>query len=328
MTTSTDFLPLRPFGRTDLRVTPLCVGCAQLGDMPETFAFSVPEERALETIRAAFRGPINYLDTAASYGDGESERRIGLVLKELGGVPAGCALGTKCDRDLHTGDFSGGQIQRSIERSLRLLGLDRIDVMFLHDPEHTTFDNVMSRGGPLEVMQRFKAAGVIGCLGVAGGPIDMSIRYVETGAFEAVITHNRYTLLNRLAEPLLNIASVRGLAVMNAAPYGSGMLAKGPEAYARYAYQAAPAELLEATRAMADICARYDVPLAAAALQFSLRDPRLTSTIVGMSRPERIEQTLALARHPIPDELWPELLAVPIPREDPESHRWQTTHKM
>jgi D-threo-aldose 1-dehydrogenase len=101
------------------------------------------------------------------------------------------------------------------------------------------------------------------------------------------------------------------------------MLAKGPDAYARYAYQEAPADLLEATRAMADACARYGVPLAAAALQFSLRDPRITSTIVGMSRPERIEQTLALARHPIPDELWPELLAVPIPQQDPESHRWQ-----
>lgn len=323
MTSPAAPLPLRRFGQTELEVTNLCVGCAQLGDMPETFAFSVGEARALETLRAAFRSPINYLDTAAAYGDGESERRIGLVLRELGGLPPGVVLGTKADRDLHTGDFSGDQIKRSVERSLRLLGLDRLQLVFLHDPEHTTFENVMSRGGPLEVLQRFKEQGVIGHLGVAGGPIDMSIRYVETGAFEAVITHNRYSLLNRTAEPLIAMAAARGLAVLNAAPYGSGMLAKGPEAYARYAYQDAPPALVEAARRMADLCAAHGVPLAAAALQFSLRDPRLTSTIVGMSRPERIEQTLALVRHPIPDTLWEELAAVPIPEVDPEAQRWQ-----
>jgi D-threo-aldose 1-dehydrogenase len=323
MTVPVDFLPLRRLAQTQLRVTPLCVGCAQLGDMPETFAFSVPEAQALETLRAAFRSPINYLDTAASYGDGESERRIGLVLKELRGLPRGYVLATKCDRNLQTGDFSGDQIRRSIERSLRLLDLDQIDLMFLHDPEHTTFENVMSPGGPLAVMQQFQAEGVIKHLGVAGGPIDMSMRYVETGAFEAVVTHNRYSLLNRTAEPLLELAAGRGVAVLNAAPYGSGILAKGPDAYARYAYQDAPPALVDAARQMAAICARYDVPLPAAALHFSLRDSRITSTIVGMSRPERLEQTLALARQPIPDALWPELAQVPIPHEDPESQRWQ-----
>jgi D-threo-aldose 1-dehydrogenase len=85
-------LPSVPFGQTDLRVTPLCVGCAPLGDMPETFAYSVPEDSALATLRAAFGGPINFIDTAASYGDGESERRIGLALGELGGLPAGYVL--------------------------------------------------------------------------------------------------------------------------------------------------------------------------------------------------------------------------------------------
>ena len=322
MTAAAD-LPRRRFGSTDLEVTNLCVGCAQLGDMPETFAFSVSEARALETLRAAFRSPINYLDTAAAYGNGESERRIGLVLRELGGVPPGYVLGTKADRDLQTGDFSGEQMKRSIEGSLGRLGLDRLEIVFLHDPEHTTFANVMRRGGPLEVLQRYKEQGVIGHLGVAGGPIDMSIQYVETGAFEAVITHNRYSLLNRTAEPLIALASARGLAVLNAAPYGSGMLAKGPEAYARYAYQDAPPALVETAHRMSALCGRYAVPLAAAALQFSLRDPRLTSTIVGMSRPERIAQTLDLARHPIPDGLWDELAAVPIPQDDPESQRWQ-----
>src|SRR5215210_7547945 len=168
----------RPLGNTSLLVSPLCFGCAPLGDMPETFGFSVAKERAHETLRAVFESPINFLDTAASYGDGESEARIGEVLGELGGVPPGVVLATKVDRDLSTGDFSGEQMRRSVERSLRLLGLDRLQVVYLHDPEHTTFENVMSPGGPLEVLVHLKEEGVIGHLGVAGGPIDMSIRYV------------------------------------------------------------------------------------------------------------------------------------------------------
>jgi D-threo-aldose 1-dehydrogenase len=322
MTPVSPTLPLRPFGPTDLRVTPLCIGCAPLGDMPETFAYSVAEEQALATLRTVFSSPINFSDTAAAYGDGESERRIGIVLRELGGLPPGYVLATKADRDLKTGDFSGEQIKRSVERSLRLLGLDRIQVMYIHDPEHTTFENVLGKGGPLEVLQRFKEEGVIEQLGISGGPIDMLIRYVETGAFAAVETHNRYTLLNRAAAPLLDIAARRGLAVINAAPYGSGILAKGPDAYARYAYQDAPAELVERARCLAAICQEYAVPLAAAALQFSLRDPRITSTVVGMSRAERIAQTIDLAQHPIPDAIWPRLDEVGFETEDPEAHRF------
>jgi D-threo-aldose 1-dehydrogenase len=322
MTNSTSALAPRPFGPTELLVAPLCVGCAPLGDMPGVFGYSVAEESALATLRAAFGSPINFMDTAASYGDGESERRIGVALRERGGLPAGYVLATKADRDARTGDFSGEQIKRSVERSLGLLGLARVQVMYIHDPEHTTFENVMGPGGPLEVLRRFQDEGVIQHIGISGGPVDMLIRYVETGAFVAVETHNRYTLLNRSAAPLIEIAARRGLAVVNAAPYGSGMLAKGPDAYARYAYQDAPAEMVERTRRMAAICQEYDVPLAAAALQFSLRDARVTSTVVGMSRAERIAQTLDLARHPIPDELWPRLDAVGFERDDPEANRF------
>jgi D-threo-aldose 1-dehydrogenase len=328
MTTTTIFTAGRltqcPLGATGLPVTPLCIGCAPLGNMPETFAYAVAEAQALATVRAVFNSQINFLDTAYSYGDGESERRIGLVLQELGGrVPAGFVLATKADRNLQTGDFSGAQIRRSVERSLKLLGLDKLQLVHLHDPEHTTFDNVMSKGGPLEVLQQCQREGVIEHIGVAGGPIDMEIEYVATGAFSVVITHNRYTLLNRSAEPLIEFASQRGVAVLNAAPYGSGILAKGPSAYPRYAYQDADAALVECARKMEALCQRYDVPLAAAALQFSLRDPRITSTVVGMTRPERIQQTLDLAAHPIPDELWPQLDALaPQSNEDPEAKRF------
>ncbi|WP_218184965.1 aldo/keto reductase [Paenibacillus sp. 1_12] len=312
----------RPLGKTGLFVSPLCVGGAPLGDMPETFNYSAPEENALATIRAAFASPINFLDTAAAYGDGESERRIGKVIKENGGLPLGFVLATKADRCLQTGDFSGEQIKRSIEGSLDRLGLDCLQYVYIHDPEHTTFENVMGPGGPLEVLKNFKDQGVIHHIGMSGGPIQMLIRYIETGEFSAVETHNRYTLLNRSAEPLLDVASRLGVAVINAAPYGSGMLAKGPDAYARYAYSDAPPLLLERARLFVTVCQKYDVPLAAAALQFSMRDPRVTSTVVGMTKPERVTQTLELANYPIPSELWPALDAIGFDTDDPEANRF------
>src|SRR4029079_7627683 len=105
--------------------------------------------------------------------------------------------------------------------------------------------------------------------GVAPGPTALNIRYVETGAYEVAITHNRYTLVNRSAEPLLQLCAARGVAVVNAAPYGSGMLAKGPDAYPRYAYQEASPDLIDRVRQYAAVAERYGVPLPAVALQFS-----------------------------------------------------------
>jgi D-threo-aldose 1-dehydrogenase len=294
-------------------VSPICVGCAPLGNMPETFEYSVSEQRAFETLHAVFESPLNFLDTAASYGNGESERRIGEVLRESGGLPEGYVLATKADRDPSAGDFSGEQMRRSVERSLRLLGLERLQIVYLHDPEYLNepgrepYEYMMAPGGPVEVLMGLKEEGIIEHVGVAGGPIDLMIRFVETEVFEAVITHNRYTLVNRTAEPLLDVAAERGVAALNAAPYGSGILVKGPDAYARYEYQEAPPEMVEQVRAMEKVCRDFGVPLAAAALQFSLRDPRVVSTIVGISRPERVGQTLDLATHLIPDELWERL---------------------
>lgn len=319
---SAPLLPNRVLGKTGLLISPLCVGGAPFGDMPETFKYHTPEDQALATIRAALASPINFLDTAAAYGEGESERRIGKIIHENGGLPSGFVLATKADRCLQTGDFSGEQIKRSIEGSLLRLGLDHLQYVYIHDPEHSTFENVMGTGGPLEVLKTFKDQGVIDHIGISGGPIDMLIRYVETGEFSAVETHNRYTLLNRSAEPLLDIAHRLEVAVMNAAPYGSGILAKGPGAYARYAYGDAPPVLLDRARKLQTMCEEYDVPLAAAALQFSMRDPRVTSTVVGMSKPERVTQTLDLASAPIPAELWSALDAVGYDMDDPESSRF------
>src|SRR5690242_18238301 len=189
-------LPRRSLGQTGLEITPLCIGCSLIGSMPETFGYAVAEEQALATIRASFASPINFLDTAASYGDGESERRLGLVLGEYGGMPEGMVLATKADRDLHTGEFTGVQMRRSIERSLRLLGLQQFQLVYLHDPEHISFEDAMAPGGPVDVLQQYQRDGLIAHLGIAGGPIELMSRFVETGLFEVAISHNRYTLLN------------------------------------------------------------------------------------------------------------------------------------
>jgi D-threo-aldose 1-dehydrogenase len=290
--------------------------------MPETFAYGVTEEDALATIRAALDSPIPYIDTAALYGDGESERRVGLVLRERGGLPANAFLQTKEGRDPRDNDFSGETVKRRMERSLQLLGVDRIEVVYLHDQEWTTFDAAMAPGGPVDVLQRFRAEGVIGHLGVAGGPIPLQVQYIETGLFDAVIHHNRFNLLNRSAEPLIEAAAARGMAILNAAPYGSGMLAKGPDAYPRYAYQQATEEMIDRARRFAAVAERHEVPLPAVALQFSTRDPRITATIVGMSRPERLEETVRFFTTPIPDALWDEIAEIPYDTNDPEANRF------
>ncbi|HET8845620.1 MAG TPA: aldo/keto reductase, partial [Ktedonobacteraceae bacterium] len=310
MTDSHDvFNPLarRELGSTGLLVTPLCIGCAPLGNMPETFAYEVSEEQALETIRTLFNGPLNFLDTAASYGDGESERRLGMAIREMDGLPPGFVLATKADRDLQTGVFTGEQMRRSVERSLRLLGLAQLQLVYLHDPEHITFEQAMQPGGPVETLIQCKKEGLFAHLGVAGGPIDLMTRFVETDLFEVAISHNRYTLLDLQADAFWDACQRHSVAAVNAAPYGSGILAKGPRAYPRYMYEEAPEALLHRAQQMEAICDRYNVPLAAAALQFSLRDPRISATVVGVSRPERLAATVELARTELPGALWDEL---------------------
>jgi len=309
-------LERRPLGTTGLLVPSLCVGCAPLGDMPETFAYGVGEEQALATIRAALDSPFSFLDTAASYGDGESERRIGVVLRECGRLPNGVVLATKADRDLRTGAFSGDQIRRSVERSLRLLGMDRLQLCYLHDPEHIGFAAAMAPGGPVAALQRLHEDSVIEHLGVAGGPIDLMTRFIETDLFEVAISHNRYTLLNQEADPFWDVCMRHGVAALNAAPYGSGILAKGPSAYPRYMYSQASEDQLQSASALEALCERYQTPLAAAALQFSLRDPRIASTIVGMSKPQRLRETLTLAQTSIPDELWQDVAQLSTTRGD------------
>ena len=298
-------LDLRVLGKTGLRVTPLCVGTSPLGNTPLPYARDVPEEDAVATVNRAIDSPINFIDTGNNYGD--AERRIGIVLQERGGIPDGFVLQTKVDRDMSTGDFSGDRVRRSVEESLERLGLDRLGLVHLHDPENITFEEGVAPGGPLEALQGLKEEGVIAHLGVAGGPIDLLQRYIRTGAFAVVLTHNRFSLIDQSAEPLFEEAGQLGVAVLNAAPFGGGVLAGAPQAQGYYGYREAGPEILARIEALHAACDRHGIPLAAAAVQFSTRDPRIVSTVVGVSKPERVDRLVELAQTQIPPELWDEL---------------------
>ena len=309
-------------GRTDLMVTPICWGTSGLGDMPDTYGYSVDEERAKATIRAIFDGPANFIDTSRIYGFGRSEERIGAIIRERGGLPKGFVVSTKLDRDPETNVFDAAQARRSIDESLRALHLERIDLVHLHDPEHTHSPaETTSRDGALGELFRLKEEGLAKAVGLAAGRVAMMIPLLRDWDFDALITHNRFTLVNRNAEEMLDLAKARGIAVLNAAPYASGVLAKGADNYPRYAYQEASGAALDPIRRIEALCARHRVPPGAAALQFSMRDHRIASTICGVTRPERIEQTLAWARYRIPDALWDELKSAPFSTDDPEATR-------
>jgi D-threo-aldose 1-dehydrogenase len=305
-TSSTDPVAL---GRTGLAVTPLCIGTSPLASMDQLYGYEVSQAQAVATIEAVFASSVNFIDTSNGYGtDGAAERRIGLAIARHGGLPAGTVLATKVDPDPGTGDFSGERVRVSFEESMERLGLDRVDLLHLHDPERISFEQATAAGGPVDALVALKERGLVEHLGVAGGPVALLQRYLDLGVFEVVLTHNRYSLLDRSATALFTAAHERGVGVLNAAPYGGGMLAKGPQVQSKYAYGQRNDAIGAAAAAMQSACAAAGVPLAAAALQFSLRAPFIDSTVVGVSAPERVQQTLELANLPIPDALWAELV--------------------
>lgn len=305
---------LRPLGRTGLTVLAVCACGGPLGSMPGNFGYDVPAQRGIDTVTRVLRSPIRFLDTSNSYSGGESERRIGAAVAAMGGLPEDFVLATKVDRD-RNGDFSGARVRRSIEESLTRLGMHQVPLLYLHDPEHISFEAAMAPGGAVEELQRIRDEGLARHLGVAGGPVGLMRQYLDSGIFDALLTHNRYTLVDRSAEPLIEAASAAGVAVINAAIYGGGILATGVAGSDRYAYSAAPEAVLRAVAAIEKVCAASSVPLPAAALRFSMRDPRITSTVIGISRPERVDECLSHVTWEIPDQFWAELdRHVPEPR--------------
>jgi len=309
-------------GRTKLTVSKICFGTSSLGDMPDTYGYGVDEERAKMTVSAIFDSPVNFLDTSRIYGFGRSEKRIGEVVRERGGLPEGFVVSTKLDRDPETNRFDASQARRSLEESLTALGLDRVDILHLHDPEHAaSLEEITGPGGALSELFKMKEEGLATAVGLAAGPVDVMMPLLRDWDFDVLITHNRFTLTNRNAHSMIDFACAKGIAVLNAAPYAGGVLAKGSSSYRRYVYQEASEEMLDPIRRVEAICAKHDVPPGAAALQFSMRDARITSTICGVSRPERVEQTLEWARWPIPQEVWDELASLSFSTDDPEATR-------
>ena len=309
-------------GRADLMVTSICFGTSGIGDMPDTYGYGVDEARANATMQAIFDGPVNFIDTSRIYGMGRSEERIGAVIRERGGLPAGFVLSSKLDRDPETNVFDAARARRSLEQSLAALGLERIDLLHLHDPEHSrSLAEATGRDGALGELFRIREEGLAKAVGLAAGKVEVMMPLLRDWDFDALITHNRFTLVNRNAEEMLNLAKSRGVAVLNAAPYASGVLAKGASAYPRYVYQEASDAVLDPIRRIEAVCMLHGVPPGAAALQFSMRDPRVTATICGVTKPERVKQTVNWARFPIPDAVWEELKAEPFSTDDPEATR-------
>jgi D-threo-aldose 1-dehydrogenase len=303
-----------PLGATGLEVTNLAIGTSALSSMPGVYGYEVERERALDTLRRALDSPIRLIDTSNGYGEGNSERLIGEVLRERGGATQGVLVSTKVDPD-RSGDFSGQRVRRSVQESSERLGMDHFPLLFLHDPERITFDESMAPDGAVAALIRLKEEGLAGHLGVGGGPVGLMERYVRTGLFEVLLTHNRFTLLDRSASRLIDECVQLGVAVLNAAPFGGGLLARGPEHEGNYGYRRAPRELVETAKKLEVACSRYGVPLAVAALKFSMRDPRVASTVVGVTRPERVDQAIEMAAYEVPEALWEEVANLAAPED-------------
>jgi len=290
--------------------------------MPDTYGYEVSEDRAQKTLNRFFQGPVNMLDTSRNYAMGESEKRIGKAIKENGGWPNGFLLSTKLDRNMDTLVLDKNRVRESLEESLKTLNVDSVDILFLHDPEYAKdITDITKKDGAMDELFKIKNEGLAKAVGVAMGKVDIMFPLLKDWDFDVIINHNRYTLINREANEMYDYASSKNIAIFNAAPYAGGVLAKGPDNFKKITYQDATEEKLAPAREFEKVCKKHNVELGAAALQFSLRDNRITSTICGVTSVESIEKNLAWANTNIPEEFWNEVLKLPYSTKDPESER-------
>ncbi|TDE08324.1 aldo/keto reductase [Jiangella asiatica] len=306
----------RRLGSTGIPVTDLTIGTSSLGR--DTAAGSPAEEAAVATARAMLTGPFALLDTSNTYGGGRSEAVLGLARRTLGNASAGVV--TKVDRDPETGAFGRERVLRSFEESIERLGVERVPVLHLHDPYSVSFAEATGPGGAVEALVELRDAGTVDAIGIAAGPIPLMTAYVDTGAFDVVLSHNRFTLVDRSAQSLFENARTRGMGVFNAAPFGAGILATGARTDASYAYRPAPPDLVAWVERAERICADHGTSLVAVALWFSIRSPLVDSTVVGASSASRLAELDALRSTPPPDAVWEELDELgpaPTPISDP-----------
>ncbi len=271
---------------------------------------------------------MRYFDTAPHYGLGLAERRLGAAVRELPSDEF--VISTKVGRALiptpensdrldddgfhvpaafrREWDFSRDGILRSFEQSLERLGLDRIDVLYLHDPDNH-WDAASTTG--IATLTELRDEGVIGAIGAGMNQSAMLTEFVRRCDVDLVMLAGRYTLLEQSAlDDLLPLALERGVGVVAAGVYNSGLLSK-PEVSddSHFEYRAAPPEILERARAIARICQEHGVSLPDAAVQFPLRHPAVVSAVIGARDSGQVEGGLARAATPIPDALWADLEA-------------------
>jgi D-threo-aldose 1-dehydrogenase len=304
-----------------IKLSPLSLGCAQLG----TLYRAIDDEQAAATVAAAWAAGIRYFDTAPHYGLGLSERRLGAALAAYD--RAEFVVSTKVGRLLEpldppravddegfavpgthrrVFDFSRDGVLRSLEQSLERLGLDRVDVVFLHDPDDHR-QQALTEGYP--ALEELRSQGVVNAIGAGMNQSAMLADFVRHTDMDLLMLAGRYTLLEQDgADDLLAACLDRGARIVDAGVFNSGLLSRSdPRADAHYDYALVPPDVLARARELAEICARHGVELPAAALQFPGRHPAVASVCVGARSPEQIQRNAVLFAAPVPAELWAEL---------------------
>lgn len=312
-------------GRSAVEITELAFGAAAIGNL---FA-EVDPGQAAAAVDAAWDEGIRYFDTAPHYGLGLSERRLGEALRDrprdayVVSTKAGRLLDpltsaeTAARHGLSDGfavphthrrrwDFSADGIRRSIEDSLGRLGLDRIDVVYLHDPDDHG-ETAFREGYP--ALEKMRSEGVVGAIGAGMNQTAMLTRFLRETDVDAVLCAGRFTLLDHSAlDTLLPEAAARGRSVVVGGVFNSGLLAD-PGPGATYDYAAAPAPLLERAVRMRAVTEGHGVPLRAAALRYPLDHPAVAGVLVGTRSPHEVRDAAAQLRTPVPDALWDDLRA-------------------
>ncbi|BDI23697.1 aldo/keto reductase [Herbiconiux sp. L3-i23] len=309
---------LTPLGATGLTVSPITLGGAPLGSMPENFGYEVAENDAIALVGAVLDSDIRTIDTSNGYSAGRSEERIGKGIAAHGGLPDDVLVITKTDQK--DGDYSGERVKRSLDESRERLGIGPLPVVHLHDPEFHDFDAMTGRGGAVEALVEARERGEVGHIGLAGGDVRVMSRYLELGVFDVLLVHNRWTLVDRSAGDIIARATEMGLGIVNAAVLGGGILADTTGTNTQYGYRPASAATLDSIARMRAVCEKWDTDLATAAIRFSTREPRIASTIVGISKIPRIATTVTAATAELPQEFWDELETLV-----PASENWLDT---
>jgi D-threo-aldose 1-dehydrogenase len=303
-------------GKTGVRVSRLGLGGVALSGAPPATDphLATVETEAVALIHRSLGLGLNYLDTAPMYGVGQSEQRYGQALR--GCDRASYVLSTKVGRVLHPAapgstqmawafDFSAEGVRRSFASSLERLGLDRVDVLFVHDPDDH-FEQARAEAFP--VMLELRAQERVRAIGAGMNQWQMELEFAREGHADCFLLAGRYTLLDQTALPeFLPYCVEHGIGVVAGGPYNSGILAVGPREGATFNYRAATPEMMEKARRIGELCARHEVPLRAAALQFILAHPAVVSVIPGARSTAEVEENVRLVERAIPAALWDEL---------------------